>query len=338
MKRTLKALKTYCYKEWRRSPEMATVRVVNPGELQFCDGRIDVHLYRKGVQGPQDKAAPLEPLMKGFDKLDIDDEGEAFIEGDDMALLVEAEQWHGQELKVGPWDDAHAITDTRWMKAAVEMLAPAMANEEARYYLNAIAIDDHDIVAVNGRILATLATPVKLYDNVKPFLIWRNAVPVIKAMINDFDLPEAVFYDMTDNNMCLVFDGAELTIRTIENHHYPDWRRVIPYDAPLRGKVQADVFVKACRQLKKMGARSVTWANGRLMARLPEGKISVDMSGIRDDALIRLVPEEAIALLAPLKKRTVRLYQKDPSSPIRFEVMEPVEAGKWTGVAMPARF
>ncbi len=337
MRNTLKALATYCRRE--RLPDgMRTMRVINPGELQFCGEYIDLRLHVKGIQGPDNRAVPLSVLADagGIEELSVGSKGTAFVRNGALDGYASTLEWHGHELEHGPWDDANAITDTRWVEAMAKLVAPAMASEETRYYFNTTVIDGQDIVATNGRIMATLAVHRPLRHHDKPFFVWRTVVPVLKAMLKDFGAPDAVFFDKDGDNMCLVFDGAELTIRTTENRYYPDWRRVIP-KGPLRAGQRADVFVKACRQFKKMDAFSVTWADNRLTARLPEGEASVDMPGTRKDALIRLVPKEAITLLAPLGKRIVQLYQAVPSDPIRFELVMPVEAGVWVGVAMPAR-
>lgn len=143
-------------------------------------------------------------------------------------------------------------------RETLEFVSDAASQEETRYYLKGIFFDYSGLVATNGHILLHEKAETGLTS--KQGVIMPNLAIKFLVSIMKEEKEKACELDIHKNGFVARCGRYTLTTKHIDGT-FPDYRRVIPQDAPCVGLINGDI-ARALKEAKPIyKAKAFHWAS-----------------------------------------------------------------------------
>jgi len=290
---------TGAIKPQKNYPILQCVRIsAADGEMQITGTDLDVVMM---VTLPASGA--MEAICTDFSRLGtiagtLKDRGEMTIEaGNDSAViacgrsrftvgLMASDMW--PELTVENWETQFSVSGSRFARL-MTALAPAISEEETRYYLNGIflrpgsVVDDRDDgsllgVATDGHKLLARSIEVDgIPAKMKGIILPRFACATIGKSFGDAGM---LAISCNDRKLQVAFDGVTYLTKLIEGQ-FPDWRRVVPKVKPALAFDRAELTAAA----RIAAAAKVTTKEGKAVKMsFGEGETAIDAIDLNNPA------------------------------------------------------
>lgn len=218
-------------------------------------------------------------------------------------------------------------------REALEFVFQAASTEETRYYLNGILFDPAGLVATNGHILLCERIETGLSEG-QGVILPNAAIKFLLSIMKEEKTPVCEL-DIHKTGFVARCGRYTMTSKSIDGT-LPDYRRVIPQDAPCVGLVDGSIAAAyaASKAVYKGLGLQIKYTDGRDSTpwRIEKGSISIaghppykwpcalnfhEPCGF-NPTYLSLMPEGTA-------------YSKGPADPMR------IDAGARTGVIMPTR-
>ncbi|GLW60506.1 MAG: DNA polymerase III subunit beta [Hydrogenophilus thermoluteolus] len=121
------------------------------------------------------------------------------------------------------------------LRRLVALTAFAMAQQDVRYYLNGLFFHLHDqnlhVVATDGHRLAHVEEAMPEFRDEREAILPRKTVLELQRLLSDSDQPVAI--TIAERQVVFTTGAVQFTSKIIEGK-FPDYRRVIPMNHPVR--------------------------------------------------------------------------------------------------------